>query len=64
MKKTIIYVEIGDTLQSIIDECKSKKIEDLSKIFLCASSISCHQYHGEGEYCYSENGYTDLRFET
>jgi len=57
------YIDEGTTLQSIIDKATALGVTDLSKvIFACEYVSGCCGNHGEGEYCYCESGYNDLRF--
>ncbi len=63
MKRTI-PVSPGDSLQSIIDQAVEAGVTDLSKVVLDGDYVGgCCGGHEEGEYCYAESGYTDLRFE-
>lgn len=58
-----IYISTGETLQSILDRIAAEGWTDLTKVVLDGDYVSGCSGHSDGEYCYCEGGYADLRFE-
>jgi len=58
-----IYISTGQTLQDLLNQVAKEGWTDLTKVVIEGDYTTACCGHPEGEYCYCEGGYIDMRLE-
>jgi hypothetical protein len=61
--KRAVYLTCGQTLQDLLNQVADEGWTDLSKVVVNGDYSSGCSGHPEGEYCYCDGGYVDMRLE-
>lgn len=61
--KRVIYLSTGQTLADLLKQVADEGWDNLDKVVIEGDYTTNCCGHSEGEYCYCEGGYTDMRLE-